>query len=148
MTLEAVLAALHMVAILTLVVFLTSEAALCRSEWMNPAVVKRLARLDLIYGITAVVLLATGLARLYFGVKGLSWYVSQPLFHVKMTLFVLMGLLSIKPTLTFRRWLKALNQTGAWPGEAEVRSTRRWVMVQSHVLPVVAVIAVFWARGW
>ena len=35
MTLEAVLAALHMVAILTLVVFLTSEAALCRSEWMN-----------------------------------------------------------------------------------------------------------------
>ena len=132
-----------MVAILTLVVFLTSEAALCRSEWMNPAVVKRLARLDLIYGITAVVLLATGLARLYFGVKGLSWYVSQPLFHVKMTLFVLMGLLSIKPTLTFRRWLKALNQTGALPGEAEVRSTRRWVMVQSHILPVVAVIAVF-----
>ena len=129
MTLEAVLAALHMVAILTLVVFLTSEAALCRSEWMNPAVVKRLARL-------------------YFGVKGLSWYVSQPLFHVKMTLFVLMGLLSIKPTLTFRRWLKALNQTGALPGEAEVRSTRRWVMVQSHILPVVAVIAVFWARGW
>jgi len=81
-------------------------------------------------------------------VKGLSWYVSQPLFHVKMTLFVLMGLLSIKPTLTFRRWLKALNQTGALPGEAEVRSTRRWVMVQSHILPVVAVIAVFWARGW
>ena len=49
---------------------------------------------------------------------------------------------------TFRRWLKALNQTGALPGEAEVRSTRRWVMVQSHILPVVAVIAVFWARGW
>eukprot|EP01034_Spumella_vulgaris_P042424 gene42424-52611_t len=148
MTLEAVLAALHLLAILTLVVFLTSEAALCRSEWMNAAVVKRLARLDLIYGITAVVLLATGLARLYLGVKGLSWYVSQPLFHIKITLFVLMGLISIKPTLTFRRWLKVLNSTGALPGEAEVRSTRRWVMVQSHILPVVAVIAVFWARGW
>jgi len=25
---------------------------------------------------------------------------------------------------------------------------RRLVMIQSHVLPVVAVIAVFWARGW
>ncbi len=148
MTLEAVLAALHLLAILTLVVFLTSEAALCRTEWMSPAVVKRLARLDLIYGITAVVLLATGLARLYLGVKGLSWYVSQPLFHIKITLFVLMGLISIKPTLTFRRWLKVLNNTGALPGEAEVRSTRRWVMVQSHILPVVAVIAVFWARGW
>ena len=40
MTLEAVLAALHMVAILTLVVFLTSEAALCRSV-DQPAVVER-----------------------------------------------------------------------------------------------------------
>ena len=148
MTLEAFLAAFHLLAILTLVVFLTSEAALCRAEWMNPAVVKRLARLDLIYGITAAVLLVTGLARLYLGVKGLSWYVSQPLFHIKITLFVLMGLLSIKPTLTFRRWLKVLNDTGALPAETEVRSTRRWVMVQSHILPVVAVLAVFWARGW
>jgi putative membrane protein len=148
MTLEAVLAAMHLLAILTLVVFLTSEAALCRTEWMNPDVVKRLARLDLIYGITALVLLATGLARLFLGVKGVSWYVSQPLFHVKMTLFVLMALISIKPTLTFRRWLKVLNNSGALPSDAEVRSTRRWVMVQSHVLPVVAVIAVFWARGW
>ncbi len=148
MTFEAFLAAFHLLAILTLVVFLTSEAALCRSEWMNPAIVRRLARLDLIYGITAVVLLASGLARLYFGVKGLSWYVSQPLFHIKMTLFVLMGLISIKPTLTFRRWLRVLNTTGALPSEAEVRSTRRGVMVQSHMLAVVAVIAVFWTRGW
>ena len=74
----------------------------------------------------------------------------SPLFHVKMTLFVLMGLLSIKPTLTFRRWLKALNARRAHcPARLRaVRSTRRWVMVQSHILPVVAVIAVFWARGW
>jgi putative membrane protein len=148
MTLEAVLAALHVVAILTLVVFLSSEAALCRVEWMNAAVVQRLVRLDLIYGITAVVLLATGVARLYWGTKGFSWYVSQPLFHIKMTLFVLMGLLSIKPTLTFRRWLRQLGATGALPAPDEVRSTRRWVMVQSHILPVVAVVAVFWARGW
>ena len=59
---------------------------------------------------------------------------------------VLDGLIWIKnkvdPTLTFRRWLKVLNDTGALPAEAEVRSTRRWVMVQSHILPVVAVLAV------
>ena len=35
MTLEAFLASLHLVAVLTLVVFLSSEAALCRFEWMN-----------------------------------------------------------------------------------------------------------------
>ena len=148
MTLEALLAALHLVAVLTLVVFLSSQAALCRAEWMNAAVVRRLARLDVIYGLAALVLLLTGLARLYWGTKGVSWYVSQPLFHLKMTLFFLLALLSIKPSITFRRWLRSLGAGQALPDAQEVRSTRRWIMVQAHLLPLIAVVAVFWARGW
>ena len=148
MTLEALLAALHLLAVLTLVVFLSSQAALCRVEWMNAAVVRRLARLDLIYGIAALALLITGLARLYWGTKGVSWYVSQPLFHLKMTLFVLTALLSIKPSITFRRWLRALDAGQALPDAEAVRGTRRWIMVQAHLVPVIAVVAVYWARGW
>lgn len=148
MTLEAVLAAIHLVAILTLVVFLSSEAALCRPEWMNAAVVRRLSRLDLIYGIAAGVLLLSGVARVVWGAKGMGWYVSQPLFHLKVTLFVLAALMSIKPSLDFRRWLKNLNVDGSLPPEDAVRRTRRWIMWQSHLIPVIAVIAVFWARGW
>ena len=75
MTLEAMLASLHIVAILTAVVFLSSEAALCRSEWMNAAVVRRLARLDMIYGLAALALLLTGIARIVWGAKGMTWYV-------------------------------------------------------------------------
>ena len=41
---EALLAYAHFVAILSVVVFITSEAALCRAEWLNAAVVRRLAR--------------------------------------------------------------------------------------------------------
>lgn len=148
MTLEAVLAAIHLVAILTLVVFLSSEAALCRAEWMNAAVVRRLSRLDLIYGIAAGVLLLSGVARVVWGAKGMGWYVSQPLFHLKVTLFVLAALMSIKPSIDFRRWLKNLNADGSLPPEDAVRRTRRWIMWQSHLIPVIAVIAVFWARGW
>ena len=76
MTLEAILAALHLVAILTFVVFLSSQAALCRMEWMNAAVVERLVRLDVIYGAAALVMIGSGLARLFWGIKGVSWYVS------------------------------------------------------------------------
>ena len=148
MTLEAVLASLHLVAILTLVVFMSSQAALCRIEWLNAAVVERVVRLDVIYNVTALVLLLTGLARVVWGIKGMSWYVSQPLFHVKVTLFVVMVLLSIWPTLSFRRWRSQLRATGALPQAREVGQVRRLVMVQSHILPVVAVIALFWARGW
>lgn len=148
MTLEAVLAALHLVAILTFVVFLSSQAALCRTEWMNAAVVERLARLDVIYGVAAVLMIASGLARLFWGVKGLSWYVSQPLFHIKITIVVAMAILSIWPSIMFRRWRANLRATGAMPDDLQVKKVRSLVMIQSHVLPVVAVIAVFWARGW
>lgn len=147
MTLEAFLASLHIVAILTLVVFLSSEAALCRSEWMNEAVVRRLAKLDLIYGITALVLLLTGIARIVWGAKGLTWYVSQPLFHLKMLLFVVTAVISLRPTFTIRKWLKALNVAGTLPQPESVRFVRKWIMVQAHIIPVIAVIAVYWARG-
>lgn len=148
MTLEAVLAALHIVAILTLVVFLSSQAALCRAEWLNAAVVKRLARLDAIYAASAVVLVATGLARVFWGVKGMSWYLSQPMFHFKITLVVAIAIVSIFPTIAFRRWLRKLRADGTLPNAREVAKVRRLVMVQAHMVPVVAVIAVFWTRGW
>lgn len=148
MTLEAILAALHLVAILTFVVFLSSQAALCRMEWMNAAVVERLVRLDVIYGAAALVMIGSGLARLLWGIKGVSWYVSQPLFHIKITIVVVMAILSIWPSIMFRRWRRNLQASGALPDELEVKKVRRLVMIQSHVLPVVAVIAVFWARGW
>lgn len=148
MTLEAVLASAHLVAILALVTFMSSQAALCRIEWMNAAVVERLVRLDVIYQITVVTLLASGLARIFWGIKGSAWYWSQPLLHAKLTLVLVMLLLSIAPTLAFRRWRRALRANGRLPGATEVRKARRLIMVQSHILPVVAVLAVFWARGW
>lgn len=148
MTLEAILAALHVVAILTFVVFLSSQAALCRIEWLNAAVVERLARLDVIYGVAGVVMIGSGIARVIWGVKGASWYLSQPLFHIKITIVLVMVILSFVPSLAFRRWRRNLLSTGALPGAPEVAKVRRLVMIQSHVLPVVAVIAVFWARGW
>ena len=97
MTLEAILAYLHLLAILTLVVFLSSEAALCRVEWMNAKVVERLGRVDMVYGIASVAVLLTGVARTWWGVKGTSWYWTNPLLHTKLALFVAIGLLSIKP---------------------------------------------------
>ena len=147
MILESLLAYAHFIAILSLVVFLSSEAALCRSEWLNAATVRRLARIDLIYLFAAVAVLATGIARTAWGAKGAAWYWSQPLLHTKVTLFVVIGLLSIKPTMAFTRWRKALDATGTLPGAAEVAATRRWVMIEAHLLVLVPLAAVFLARS-
>ena len=97
--------------------------------------------------LVAVILLLTGIARLVWGVKGMGGYVASPLFHLKMTLFVVAVLLSLKPTFTYRRWKKTLDATGQLPAPEEVKQTRKWVMWQGHVIPVIAVVAIFWARG-
>ncbi|MBG9389260.1 DUF2214 family protein [Caenimonas aquaedulcis] len=148
MTLEALLAYAHLLAILTLVVFISSEAALCRPEWMNAQVVERLGRVDMIYGIAAGVVLLTGIARTYWGMKGVGWYWTNPLLHLKLTLFVVVGLVSIKPTMMYSRWRKTLRATGDLPPEAEVRTARKWVMVQAHLIALIPLAAVFLARGF
>ena len=148
MTQEAILAFLHISAILALVVFISSEAAICRPEWMNADIVERLVRVDRIYGIAAVTVLATGLLRIYLGAKGASWYWGNWLLHVKITLFLLAALISIVPTLRFIRWRKALRATGALPAPEEVRKVRKLVMLQAHIIPIIPLAAVFLARGF
>lgn len=148
MALEAILAYLHLLAILTMVVFIASEAALCRIEWLNAKVVERLVRLDAIYAGAAVAVLATGVARTVWGVKGTAWYWTNPLLHIKLTLFVVVALLSIGPTRSYLRWRKRLRADGTLPSEAEVRKTRKLVMIEAHLIALVPLAAVFLARGF
>src|SRR3954452_11199624 len=137
MTLEALLAYAHFLAILTLVVFISSEAALCRPEWLNAKVVERLSGVDRVYGIAAGAVLLTGLARTWWGINGTAWYWSNGLLHLKVGLFVAVGLMSIKPPMMFSRWRRELRATGAMPQDAEVRTARKWVMAQAHIIALI-----------
>jgi len=145
---EALLAYAHLLAILTLVVFLASEAALCRPEWLNALTVERLAKVDAIYGLASGLVLVTGLMRVFMGAKGAAWYGHNPLLWTKLGLFLVMGLVSIKPTITFIRWRKQLRADGTLPSEEQVRATRKLVMVQAHIVPFIPLAAVFLARGF
>ncbi|WP_295853468.1 DUF2214 family protein [uncultured Xylophilus sp.] len=148
MILESLLAYAHLLAILTMVVFVASEAALCRPEWLNAAALHRLGRVDLVYGIAAVAVLATGAARVFWGVKGSGFYATNWLLHLKFTAFVVVGLLSIRPTLTIRRWIKAEKAGAGLPAGDAVRRTRRQIMVQAHLIALIPLAAVFLARGY
>lgn len=148
MTQEALLAYAHLLAIFTMIVFLVSEAALCRPEWLNAAVVERLAKVDAVYGLAAGAVFATGLARVFLGAKGGEYYGSNWLLWAKFGLFILIGLLSIKPTLMFRRWRKAVRNREGLPSHDEIRQARKLVMMQAHIIPIVPLAAVFLARGY
>jgi putative membrane protein len=148
MVLESILAYLHISAILALVVFISSEAALCRPEWMNATVVERLVTVDRIYGISAAAVLVTGLLRIFLGVKGSGYYLGNWLLYAKIAALIVVGLISIAPTLRFARWRKALRADGSLPPADEVRRARKLVMLQAHIIPFIPLAAVFLARGF
>lgn len=80
--------------------------------------------------------------------KGTAWYWTNPLLHLKLGLFIVVGVLSIFPTLNYLRWRKALRASGTLPSEAEVKKTRKLVMIQAHLIAVIPLAAVFFARGF
>lgn len=148
MTLDAILQYLHLSAIFTVVVFLTSQAALCRGEWLNAKVVERLGTVDRIYWIAMGAVLLTGAVRLFVGAKPPSFYGANWLLHLKVVMFLLMGALSIGASRAFARWRRRLGETGTVPDEAEIRRVRRLVMRAAHILPLIPLPAAFLARGF
>ena len=147
MWLDALLAYLHYISIFTLIVFLTAEAVVLRPD-MTPETCKRLARSDAVFGFAALAVLITGLLRVFYGAKGYAFYVHNPVFHVKVGLFILIGLMSIIPTVTILRWKKQGKTLPNFvPTPAEIAKTRRWVMIESHLIIFIPLAAVLMARG-
>ncbi|KAF0815446.1 hypothetical protein IGB42_00527 [Andreprevotia sp. IGB-42] len=145
--LDAALAAAHYLAILLLVTFLAIETVLIKREWM-PLAATRLARYDALYALMAVLVLGTGLLRVFYGIKGSAFYVHNPVFHAKVTLFVVIGLLSAWPTTRFLAWKKAAAADPAFiPADKELKTVRRLVMIEVHLLALIPVLAACMARG-
>src|SRR3970040_1433542 len=103
MTTEIALRYLHFVSIFAIVGTLTSEHLLLRKS-LTRAEIGRIARIDAVYGIAALTLLTVGLT-LWFGNMGKPsvFYSKNWIFHTKITLFALIGILSIHPTVFFIR---------------------------------------------
>ena len=63
--------------------------------------IKRIPKIDGIYGLGAILVLVAGLL-LWFAVgKPAQFYSRNWIFHTKLTMFVVLGLLSIYPTIFF-----------------------------------------------
>jgi len=110
MTIEIFLRYIHFISIFTIVGTLVSEHMLLKKELTRTEIAK-LARIDAIYGIAAVVLVIAGLT-LWLGSfwKPSIYYTKNWIFHTKITCFILVGLLSIYPTVFFIKNRKG-NQT-------------------------------------
>ncbi len=143
MAVDATLAALHHLFAFGLVGMLMAQWALLRGE-ASAAVLQRLARYDLFYGVAALGLICVGIGRVFYGLKGPGFYAASPFFWIKIASFAVVGAMSIIPTRRFARWRR---QTGRLPEPASWIATRKLVVIEAHLLSVVMICAALMARG-
>ena len=145
---EAIAAYLHYLSIFVLFALLTFEHGLFKLPLDLPRA-RRLLRIDAAYGLSAMLVLASGAARvLWFG-KGLDYYLHNGLFHAKLGLFVLIGLLSIVPTLVFLGWRSALKADQLPPLDPRRgRLVTLVIRLELLLLLIMPLLAALMARGF
>jgi len=147
MWLDAILAYLHFIAIFLLFSFMVTEAMMTRGT-LDAAAVRLLGRVDIWYLGAALAVLATGLLRMMFGAKGPEFYLSAWPIYTKVVLFVLVGAISVGPTIRFVRWRRMFERDAGWrvPDE-ERKGARRSLMIQLHIAALIPLVAVIMSRG-
>jgi putative membrane protein len=135
----AVMAFLHHVAAFALVAALAVEFVLIRGE-LTAATARRLASADMILGVSAGVLLAAGLLRVFYFEKGAAYYFHSATFIAKLALFVLVAVLSIYPTVKFISWRKGIDASS-------VPAIRRIIHLELAGIVLILLFAALMADG-
>lgn len=89
---------LHFVSLILLLAAVLGQHLLLRKQ-MTRGEIARVQRLDILYAVTVIIVLLTGFAQWLWIGKPAEFYSSNPVFHVKITLFLLVGIISIYPSV-------------------------------------------------
>lgn len=144
---QVIAAYLHFIGIMMLMATLLAEHGILQPN-MTRLHMRRLATIDLFYGIAAVLVLVTGLLRFAYFAKGMPFYLANPLFYIKVGIFVAVGLISIYPTRRFLSWQRMLKQDNLPEvDEGSVTRLRYLVRLELGLLLIIPLLAVLMARG-
>lgn len=138
----ALVALAHHLGAFALVGALVAEHALFQRRLEAPAM-RRLLVVDAVYGLSAGLLLVAGLLRVFYFEKGAQYYLGNPFFLIKFGLFIVAGLLSIYPTVSFMKWRKVPQVT-----EAQGVWIPRLLRAQLLLLPLIVFCAILTAKGF
>lgn len=145
---DILLTYLHYFALFATFALLVVELALLLAPY-QPGRWRLLSLLDLGYFAAALGILATGLARVFFGYKPTLYYWHNPYFHALWVTFLIIGLLSIVPTFSFIKWAKAeRGQPGFLPDPQTLRHVRGHLIFEILLFAIAPLFAVLMARGY
>ncbi|MBI5671711.1 MAG: DUF2214 family protein [Nitrospirae bacterium] len=141
------LSAFHFLLVFTLIAILAAQSAVIRPG-ITASSLRLAVSLDRGYGASAVLLLGAGFSKIYWGAKGSSFYLLNPLFWTKIGLFTTVAALSIPPTLQFIRWTKQAHSYPEFlPSDEEVRRIQWWLRAEMIVVVFIPFFAAAMARG-
>ena len=101
-----------------------------------------IAVVDAIYGASALLTLVAGVLLVAVVGKPAAFYLANPVFHIKATLFVVVALLSLYPTLLLVRASRCPDATVTLP-----KSAIMVVRVELLLLLIMPLLAVLMAAG-
>jgi putative membrane protein len=138
---------LHHLAAFVLFGSLFAELMLSKGD-LTLATARRILVADVVFGISSGAVLVIGLLRVFFFEKGAAYYFHNSAFLAKLGLFIVVGLLSIYPTVRFLRWRPAIRE-GRVPAfePSEQRRIRLLIHAELTALVVLILCAALMARG-
>ncbi len=147
MTATLLVATTHHILAFALVATLALEfATLGRRP--TSADIRAVGRLDMAYGAVFFLLLVVGFLRALYLEKGWDYYSESYAFWSKLGLYLLAAAISVKPTVLFIRWNRALSADPFFlPDEKDVAAVRRLMAVQAALLIAIPLFAAMMARG-
>jgi putative membrane protein len=147
MTATITAAFIHHAAAFLIVAALMVELVVLKNE-LTVTSARSVLRMDMVYGIAALVLLVVGFVRVFHTEKGSDYYFDSGAFLMKLGLFIVVGLLSVSPTIRFMSWRKALRDGRVPDFDARARRKVRMVIhIELTLLFVIILMAIMMARG-
>ncbi len=138
----------HFIGIFILISTLILEYVLFEKSLSNNTA-KLISQADVWYGISAVIIVISGLLKLFYFGKGSTYYINNSIFWGKMALFSIIGLLSIMPTIRFIKWRKKIKQgEGIQLNELEFKRTKRIILLEIIFFLFIPFLATLMARGF
>ena len=115
---------------------------------LDTAGVQRVLRADNYWGLSALILLGTGLWRAFGGLeKGTPFYLDSNLFWIKMGLFVTVLILEVGPMIALIKWRAALRQS-AFVDTSRAAVFARISATQAVIVGLMVVAAAGMARAF
>jgi putative membrane protein len=105
--------------------------------------ITRMSSVDLVFGLSALSTLTAGLLMWFYYGKGAAFYMKNPVFHSKLGMFLIVGLLSILPTMFFLK-----HRKGDQDQTVPVPDLVVWIVRSELALAlVIPLFAVLMAKG-